>query len=287
MANDPKYTAATARADKLLEPDGSVKTASGTAVSGPSASGAAAYSAATARADKLLEPDGSIVTSGAGGTSTPPGGATGQLQYNNAGAFGGTTNITTDGTNLTFGVANAQLIGNIAATNVQLAGSTLQLSGSTFISCKIGAYFNMYINGTSVNNGGVGIGKPSGAPVVAANGNCLDIGNGVAATAGANQSSGQMGHTGNFWNGSASAQDWWSVTNVLGTGTNPTSTLTFSHGGTNTGALSVLIPNLALASMTTATSATAGAASALPTAPTGYLQITINGTVYKIPYYSV
>lgn len=37
---------------------------------------------------------------------------------------------------------------------------------------------------------------------------------------------------------------------------------------------------------TTSTSATAGAASALPAAPSGYLQIDIGGTAYKVPYYA-
>lgn len=42
---------------------------------------------------------------------TPPGGANTQLQFNNAGAFGGTANITTDGTNLTLstGTLNANV----------------------------------------------------------------------------------------------------------------------------------------------------------------------------------
>lgn len=97
MANDPKYTAAASRADKLLEPDGSIKTMSGTVVSGPSASGAAAYANATARADKLLEPDGSVITaSTGGGGSTSPGGAAWQIQYNNGGVFGGSPTLTTD-----------------------------------------------------------------------------------------------------------------------------------------------------------------------------------------------
>lgn len=38
---------------------------------------------------------------------------------------------------------------------------------------------------------------------------------------------------------------------------------------------------------TTATSATAGAASALPATPAGYLQVSINGTLFKVPYYAV
>jgi hypothetical protein len=42
-----------------------------------------------------------------------------------------------------------------------------------------------------------------------------------------------------------------------------------------------------LTAATTATSATAGAASALPATPAGYLDISINGTVFKVPYYAV
>jgi hypothetical protein len=43
---------------------------------------------------------------------------------------------------------------------------------------------------------------------------------------------------------------------------------------------------LALTAQTTATSATAGAATALPATPAGYLDVTINGTAAKIPYYA-
>jgi hypothetical protein len=42
-----------------------------------------------------------------------------------------------------------------------------------------------------------------------------------------------------------------------------------------------------LTAATTTTSATAGAATALPATPTGYLTISINGTLQKIAYYSV
>jgi len=44
---------------------------------------------------------------------------------------------------------------------------------------------------------------------------------------------------------------------------------------------------LALPTSTVATSATAGAASALPVTPLGYLEIIVNGTTVKLPYYSV
>ena len=42
-----------------------------------------------------------------------------------------------------------------------------------------------------------------------------------------------------------------------------------------------------LTAATTDTSATAGAASALPATPAGYLEVSINGTVFKLPYYAV
>jgi len=42
-----------------------------------------------------------------------------------------------------------------------------------------------------------------------------------------------------------------------------------------------------LSSPTTATSATAGAATALPATPAGYLQISLGGTDFKIPYFAV
>jgi hypothetical protein len=44
---------------------------------------------------------------------------------------------------------------------------------------------------------------------------------------------------------------------------------------------------LPLTGQTTATSATGGAATALPAAPVGYLEVSINGTVRKIPYYAL
>ena len=55
----------------------------------------------------------------------------------------------------------------------------------------------------------------------------------TAATSGANQSGPNVEICGNFWNGSASAADCWNWQDVLGTGTNPTSTLTLSHSGSS------------------------------------------------------
>lgn len=66
------------------------------------------------------------------------------------------------------------------------------------------------------------------------------------ATSGANQSSTQFQLSGQYWNGAASAGDTWVLQDVLGTGANPTSALTFSHPGGSSGATSVSIPNAAL-----------------------------------------
>lgn len=46
-----------------------------------------------------------------------------------------------------------------------------------------------------------------------------------------------------YWNGTASATDSWSLQNILATGTNGTSTLTFSHSG-STGTAAIQVPQL-------------------------------------------
>lgn len=55
----------------------------------------------------------------------------------------------------------------------------------------------------------------------------------TAATLGANQSSPNFQVCGNFWNGSASAADCWNIQDILGTGTNPTSTFNVTHSGSS------------------------------------------------------
>lgn len=55
----------------------------------------------------------------------------------------------------------------------------------------------------------------------------------TAATGGANQSSFLDCIQARFWNGAASAVDKWCWQDVLGTGTNPTTTLTLTHTGTS------------------------------------------------------
>jgi hypothetical protein len=123
------------------------------------------------------------------------------------------------------------------------------------------------------------------------------------ATSGTNLPSPQFVTTGTFWNGSISVPDSWNIQNIIGTGTNPTSTLTFSHQALGTtGDLSIrlnsnttVVGNLTISTgnslilngPTTANSATAGSATVLPSTPLGYVEITIAGTLVKVPYYSV
>jgi hypothetical protein len=85
----------------------------------------------------------------------------------------------------------------------------------------------------------------------------IDLGTNVAATSSLNQGA-TIALRANIWNG-ANALDRWTIANVVGTGTNPTSTLTFAHPTGTTGVTavsftgtSILIPT---ASPTSAASA--------------------------------
>jgi hypothetical protein len=85
--------------------------------------------------------NGQALTTNGSGTlafssvTTAPGGSTTQVQYNNAGAFGGSANLTFDGTNLTSGgtVTATKLIptGNVTAGNGMYLPTTNTLAFST------------------------------------------------------------------------------------------------------------------------------------------------------------
>lgn len=63
----------------------------------------------------------------------------------------------------------------------------------------------------------------------------------AAATSSVNVNSPQFLTAGNYWTGSASTQDQWFWTTILGTGANPTSTYTLGHNG-STGTATISIP---------------------------------------------
>ena len=72
------------------------------------------------------------------------------------------------------------------------------------------------------------------------------------ATSGTNYNSGLSKWNASYWNGTAPATDSWTLNNVLGTGSNPATTLTFAHSGSSGAAV------LALPSVTTAVTQSAG-----------------------------
>jgi hypothetical protein len=69
--------------------------------------------------------------------------------------------------------------------------------------------------------------------------------NTTAATSGTSQSSPLLKQSGTYWNGAASAEDYWTIQDVVANGTNGTSTLTFTHSG-STGIAAVSAPLLEL-----------------------------------------
>lgn len=86
-----------------------------------------------------------------------------------------------------------------------------------------------------------------------ANVNILNVGFGGNATSGGNQNSPASSLLGSYWNGTAPLPDAFIWTNVIGSGTNPTSTYTLSHTGA-TGGASVSLPfPVAIGGVTNAT----------------------------------
>jgi hypothetical protein len=66
--------------------------------------------------------------------------------------------------------------------------------------------------------------------------------NSVPATSSQNQGGADIQWVGQYWNGSISAPDTWTWAALLGTGTNPTTSLTLSHATGSPGAATVNIP---------------------------------------------
>ena len=75
--------------------------------------------------------------------------------------------------------------------------------------------------------------------------------NATAATSTQAQSSPVLSLSGQYWTGSASAQDTWSVQNQIANGTNGTSTLTFLHSGSSNANISFSSPVFVTGGITT------------------------------------
>lgn len=92
--------------------------------------------------------------------------------------------------------------------------------------------------------------------------------NTIAATSGANQPAPSLGFLGSVWNGAASTNDQWTVTPTLGTGTNPASTLVWSHTGSS-GIANVQFPAIVINGGTPITSTSSANSQAITCPPSG------------------
>jgi hypothetical protein len=99
----------------------------------------------------------------------------------------------------------------------------------------------------------------------------------TAASSGTPQSSPILNISGTYWNGSTSATDSWTLQNIVGSGTNGTSTLTFAHSGTS-GTAMVTVPQLKVTGILLDGTGAAGAnTNVLTSTGTGTLWATASG----------
>lgn len=137
----------------------------------------------------------------------------------------GNGNISSTGSSISSG--NFSTTGNISTT----VSGTITSAG--VLTAASGAASTSPTTGSLVVTGGAGVsGSLNVGANIEANGS-ITTSPGVAATVSANQSSPSIYLKANYWNGSSSAVDQWGIQNILGTGTTPTSTLTFTHAGTS------------------------------------------------------
>ena len=105
------------------------------------------------------------------------------------------------------------------------------------------------------------------------------------ATSGTNYQAPPLTFNSSYWNGSASSGDGWNFQPVLGSGTNPTSTLVLGHSFGTTGFASVQLPAVTIPSVAGAGTATfaagagAGTSPGTPTCKTSFVCDSIGGTV--------
>lgn len=198
--------------------------------------------------------------------------------------------------------ANFALLGNGSTT----PSKTIRVQGGTFgivndaYSAQI---FSLTDAGSMSASGGLNstpVGNASASTgsftTLSASGSS-NVSQATPATSSANQNSPNLQISGNYWNGSASAADGWFIQNQLGTGANPTSTLSINHAGSsNTSTVS--IPNLTVpgvASFATISAANGitsykGIATVANGVPSAYAQANLTaqtGSVASSTLYSV
>jgi len=173
----------------------------------------------------------------------------GSIPYIGLESNGTQGNLGINGGNNSYGIMFKQgglfimgLTTDASATNKRLA-----LRGDAAITWSVGAAapnstIDLSISRVSTNT--LGIGATQGPGGFGGNLQLTNLSqvNATAATASVSQSSPIHTYSGQYWNGSASAADTWTIQSVLANGTNGTSALSFVHTGGTTGAAYLEVP---------------------------------------------
>lgn len=144
--------------------------------------------------------NGSWVGFSSGGGGGSPAGSNMQVQFNNSGSFGADATFTFNNSSKTLFTQNVNI-------STLTPGFLVKNSSGLLVDASPA---NDYITPNAFNGM-----NPQGFP----------------ATSTQNYSSWNMWFQGNFWNGATGVGDFWSIQNLIGTGTNPSSTLFFGHNG--------------------------------------------------------
>ena len=172
----------------------------------------------------------------------------GSIQFNLNGVLGGSSNLTWDnvGNNLTVTggkIVSPVVYGNIAPGSAGIvAGNTGNTNGQVNLTAGSGHTGSVqFYNGSGTRVGYIGFdgGTTDLAVTLTNSGNLYVTGGGItqdnttAATSGVSQPSPLYTLRGRYWDGAASQVDSWTIQNVVSSGTNGATTLTWVHTGTS------------------------------------------------------
>lgn len=168
-----------------------------------------------------------------------PGGASGNVQYNNAGIFGGDSTFTFNAgtkvvTGTIFNATTGFQVGGAAANGQVLVGN-----GTNFVSGTVPwSSLGNALSALTLSNGTFATTFNQSSSVAWTWANITLATNTVA------QSSPTLKLSGQAWNGSSSYTDTWTIGPIISNGSSATSDLTISYtAGTSTPTLSILGPN--------------------------------------------
>jgi hypothetical protein len=166
------------------------------------------------------------------------------------------TQLVLDDNNIALGGASFSLVAGATTFQTSLAGNAVTLNSAT-IDFNASTLLDMSGSASVIaptpapGNNSTKVATTAFVATAQANG----YANSTLATATVAQSSTTLKFKGQYWNGSASALDEWDVQDVVGNGTNGTSTLTFTHSGsTATPTVSMSGMNLIVGQSITGTS---------------------------------